>query len=219
MHTVEGSTPIEAWKAALKYIVRKGFDFEDDDKRICREVLNLILTINKPDEYNIIKPVEILNNFNYWKYPPLDEIKRVMLGNKLAPDYAYSYGPRIFNFQNSVNQVNDFVIPLLKENKTTRRAIVSIFDPVKDSNMLSSDTPGLIAIDFKLRNNKLNVTAIIRSNDLFFGWPANVYQIFVLQDYIRKQLGVDTGTITTFSVSAHLFRDQLDYVNEILEEN
>jgi len=29
--------------------------------------------------------------------------------------YEYSYGPRIFNYERSKDQINDFVIPLLKE--------------------------------------------------------------------------------------------------------
>lgn len=208
---------LDAWKEALKLVLKEGKDFKDENNRICREVFNLIIRVERPD-VNIDYPIRILNRFREWKYPPLEEIASVMLSTKLALDYSYSYGPRMFNFQNKINQVNDFIIPLLKQNPTSRRAILTLFDPVEDSNIMKRDIPGLISIDFKLRDNKLNMTSVIRSNDMFFGWPANVYQMYVLQDYVRKKLGCNFGFIDTFSTSAHTFRDQFEYIKKILEQ-
>jgi thymidylate synthase len=211
---VKDST-MDAWKEALKIALSKGKDFVDENNRTCREVFNLVLRIKEPAA-DITKPIKILNGFKNWRYPPLEEIGQIMLSNKLAPDYSYSYGPRIFNFQKKIDQINDFVIPLLKENPNSRRATITLWDPVQDSNILKRDTPGLVMIDFKLRNNKLNMTSVIRSNDLFFGWPANIYQLFVLQDFVRKKLGCEIGSLDTFSISAHIFKDQFDYIKKIL---
>lgn len=208
---------LDAWKQALSFVLKKGKDFTDENNRVCRESMNLIIEIENPLD-DITSPIYILNNFKQWKYPPIDEIKNVMLSQKLAPDYSYSYGPRIFNFQSKINQVNDFIIPLLKENPDSRRAIISFWDPVQDSNILKRDIPGLVSIDFKLRNNKLNLTAVIRSNDLFFGWPANIFQIFTLQDYVRKSIGCELGSLTTFSTSAHIFQDQFNYIKHVLKK-
>ena len=41
----------------------------------------------------------------------------------------------------------------------------------------------MIMMNFNLRNNKLHVTAVIRSNAMFFGWPGNVYQSHLIQEY------------------------------------
>ncbi|PIZ54003.1 hypothetical protein COY26_00300, partial [Candidatus Woesearchaeota archaeon CG_4_10_14_0_2_um_filter_33_10] len=71
------------------------------------------------------------------------------------------------------------------------------------------------SIDFKIRKQKLNATMVVRSNDLFFGWPANLYQLFVLQDYIGKKLGCKTGSLTTFSNSAHIFKDQFEDIQQV----
>lgn len=76
----------------------------------------------------------------------------------------------------------------------------------------------MIVADFKVRDNKLNVTAVIRSNDLFFGFPANVYQIYILQEYVRKRLGIDTGDITFFSNSAHIFEDNFEDILKVISE-
>ncbi len=211
-----GETTLDVWKKTLKFVFDKGKDFTDEDGRLCREVLNLLISVENPLK-NITDPIDILNRFKIWRYPPLDEIALIMLNSKLAIDYEYSYGPRLFNFNKSVNQIEDFIIPLLTSDKTSRRASVSLWDPNKDSSLVKKSVPGLMMIDFKLRDNKLNMTAIIRSNDMFFGWPANVYQLFVLQDYIAKKLKCEIGKLDTFSNSAHIFEDQFKYIKQILE--
>ncbi|MEM4282499.1 MAG: thymidylate synthase [Candidatus Woesearchaeota archaeon] len=210
-------TALEAWKQSLATILKRGMDFMDENNRMCRELLNFGVQIKNPEQ-DITRPMQLLNTFGNWKYPPFDEIAKVMLANKLAPDYSYSYGPRLFNFQGKINQINDFIIPLLKEIPNSRRAVLSLWDPKEDSNVMKRDIPGLVMIDLKLRENRLNLTAVIRSNDFFFGWPANIYQIYVLQDYVRKKLGCDAGSITTFSTSAHIFHDQFGYIKKILKK-
>lgn len=208
-------TAMECWKEALKLILDKGVDFKDENNRICREILNLKIVVKKPF-FETSKPIKMLFGFNEWKYPHLDEISKTILTDKLESGYSYSYGVRIFNFQGKINQLNDFIIPLLKNTPNSRRAVISLWDPIADSSLSNRENPGLMLIDFKMRREKLNLTAIIRSNDVFFGWPANFYQLFVLQDYVKKALNCDFGNITIFSTSAHIFEDQFKFIEKIL---
>jgi len=203
----------EAWKKALKYIYEKGKDFVDKDDRTCREVLNLSLKIESPK--NIKKPIEILNSFRKWVYPPLEEIENFILGKKEIPGYYYNYGARAFNFSN-INQIDGFVIPLLKKDRTSRRATIIFYSPMKDSFLFKKDIPGMIMANFNIRQDKLHVTTLIRSNDLFFGWPANIYQVYILQNYIAKKLNIKQGSITTVSISAHIFEDQFEDIEKVL---
>jgi thymidylate synthase len=207
----------EAWKKTIKFIFENGKDFFDENSRKCREVMNLLVTITKPEK-NITGPISRLNSFDDWKYPSFDEISHIMLSPKVSPDYSYSYGSRIFNFHKKIDQLNDFVIPLLSSKPSSRRAVISFFDPTVDSNPLAPDTPGLLFIDLKIRGGKLNLVATIRSNDFFFGWPANVYQLFTLQKYVAERLNVNIGFLTTFSISAHIFENQFEYVEKIFGE-
>jgi len=62
-------------------------------------------------------------------------------------------------------------------------------------------------MDFNLRDDKLHATAVIRSNNMFFGWPGNILQTRTLQDYICKKLGCQPGRIATnLSLSSFLWR-------------
>jgi hypothetical protein len=111
---IKSETTIGAWKSGLKYILESGKDFTDENNRVCREILNLVIKVENPEK-DITRPVEILNNFKKWVYPPINEIAEVIMSRKLSPTYAFSYGPRLFNFDNAINQIDDFLIPLLKK--------------------------------------------------------------------------------------------------------
>ncbi len=60
--------------------------------------------------------------------------------------------------------------------------------------------------------------SVIRSNDLFFGWPANIYQVSILQKFVAERIGCELGNIQTVSVSAHIFEDQFDDIKKILRD-
>lgn len=209
---IEEKTCIEAWKKSLNYIIAKGTDFIDIDKRQCREVLNLIVTIKEPEKDND-KLIDVMKKFE-WIYPSCEELSAVMFNREDSAIYEYSYGPRIFNFGKK-DQINDFVIPLLRNDKNSRRAIVSLFNPSIDSEILSKNIPSLMLIHFKIVENKLNCTCVIRSNDCFIGWPGNIYQIYLLQKYVSEKVGVETGAISTFSCSAHVFHEHFENIKEI----
>ncbi len=203
----------EAWKKVLKLVLEKGEDFTDRDNRICREILNLIICVKNNNSF--MKPIEIINSLKKWVYPPLEELENFILSKKDMPGYYYNYGARTFNF-NEINQIDNYVIPLLKKDLTTRRGTIIFYNPVLDSSLFRKDTPGMITMNFNLRDDKLHVTALVRSNDLFFGWPANLYQSFILQKYVASKIGCELGNITTISISAHIFEDQFEDIKKII---
>ncbi len=205
---------LNAWKKSLRLILEEGTDFVDQNGRTCRQLLNLVIEIKNPEK-EVTAPIDLLNSFQTWSYPKLDEIANIMLSSKLSLDYAYSYGSRMFNFNKNIDQINEYVIPLLKNSPSSRRAYISLWNPDEDTAG-SKEVPGLVGLDFIIHDGKLCMTGFIRSNDIFFGWPANVYQLHVLQDYISKKLNVSVGALTVFSVSAHIFKDQFEFIEKII---
>jgi len=210
---IREKTAEKAWKKLLKYVLENGVEFIDRKNRLCKETLNIITVIENSDE--ITKPLEILSSFQKWVYPPLEEIKNSILGKKDTAGYYYHYGSRAFNY-NGINQINDYVIPLLKKDSTNKRGIVVFYGPEKDTLPLKKETPGMVMMNFNIRNKKLHATAVIRSNDLFYGWPANIIHTYFLAEYIGKELNCPIGTITTISISAHIFEDQFEYIKKII---
>lgn len=205
----------EAWKKSLKQIIDQGIDFTDHDNRVCRELNNLLITIDEPVDFDA--PLEFMKSIDLI-YPSKEELSDIILNKEQFISYQYSYGPRIFNYENKVDQINDFLIPLLKKDPTSRRAVINIFNPAEDSNNKSKNIPSLMFVFFKIQNQKLNLTLTIRSNDIFIGWPGNIYQICALQDFVAKKLGLKCGSITTFSCSAHIFLEHVDMIKNLLKQ-
>lgn len=213
IHLTEESADA-AWKKALAYILEHGENFTDYENRVCREARNVVVTIKNFS--SITKPIETINSFQKWIYPPFEELEAVILSKKEITGYYYNYGARAFHFNQHTNQVDEYVIPLLKKDPTSRRATIVFYNPDRDSLLHRRDTPGMITANILVRNKKLHITVIVRSNDFFFGWPANVYQVHVLQRYVAKELGYDLGPITIFSISAHIFEDQFEAIKKVL---
>ncbi len=208
--------PITAWKNTLKAIMEQGVDFIDKDKRVCRELLNLLLVIESTED--IEDPVDVMKSFKDFVYPSKEEIKNVVLDKTGRSGYNYNYGQRLFNYKNTKNQIDDFILPLLKSNPSSRRAVAIVYDPLIDSKKNKKSIPALLNICFKIFKGYLDVSIVIRSNDFFIGWPANILQINLLQKYLSEKLKIPTGKITVFSNSAHVFQEHFEKINKILTE-
>jgi len=211
---INGNNCVDAWKKALKHIIDSGKDFTDTDTRQCREVLNLVVNIEHPDEdYDSV--MDIMKKFN-WIYPTSEELSTIIFNKEDLAIYEFSYGPRIFNYFGKKDQINDFIIPLLKGSPNSRRAVISLFNPYTDSDVMNKNIPSLMFIHFKISDKRLNCTCFIRSNDFFIGWPGNIYQIYMLQKYVADKLGIDTGMSSTISCSAHVFHEHFENIKKIV---
>jgi thymidylate synthase len=209
-------TVLDAWKKSLRYILDYGQDFKDQDNRICREALNMTVVVENP-EIDYEQPIDIMQGFE-WIYPSKEELTSIILNKEESAIYEYSYGPRIFSYQNSVDQINDFIIPLLQKDASTRRAVISLFNPSTDSNVLSKNIPSLMFLSFKVKDNKLNLSCFIRSNDFFSGWPGNIYQIYILQKFVADRISMSTGSLSTISCSAHMFHEHFEIAEKTIRQ-
>lgn len=111
-----------------------------------------------------------------------------------------AYGPRI------ARQIPDLLFRLEAEN-TDRRALLSIWKP-EDLTANTADPPCNDMVMFKIRDERLHMTVINRSNDLHWGLHAvNLPEFGMLQQYLATRLGVGLGTQMHLSNSLHLYLD------------
>ena len=100
------------------------------------------------------------------------------------------------------------VIRMLRENPNTRKATISIYDG-KEIDMYSTDTPCTYAIQFTVVDNKLNMSVMMRSNDLWYGFCNDQYQFSSLQMLVAYETGYDLGWYYHFAHNMHLYNDKL----------
>jgi thymidylate synthase len=182
-------TPGAAWRWACDMIMKHGSEVETEDGQDTKEIMNLVLQVRSPDTGWPIAD-------SGWNIPALETYYQdQIIGTKNLTGYSYIYGQRIDP------QLGD-LIEKLRVNQRSRRAVISLW---RDSDYGIQHPPCWMVLEFLVRNEAVHLTAFIRSNDMRAAWPQNAYGLYRLQDHVAKALGMEIGTLTTISGSAHIY--------------
>ncbi|RVU76164.1 thymidylate synthase [Pantoea dispersa] len=132
------------------------------------------------------------------------------------------YGPRLFNMHGLYNQLKN-IINLLQEKKTTRRAVIQLFDasdlvPSKTEQREYVDIPCTISMQFIVRREELHLFICMRSNDAFMGLPHDVFAFTMLQELVARLIGCELGHYHHFVSSLHLYKKDLEKVEALQKE-
>ena len=120
-----------------------------------------------------------------------------------------------YGWQWKRNAQLDMVIEMLKQNPETRQATISIYDG-KEIPSYVFDTPCTYAVQCTILNNKLNMSVVMRSNDLWYGFCNDQYQFSSLQMLVANETGYDVGTYYHFAHNLHLYNDKLPEQEEMM---
>lgn len=105
----------------------------------------------------------------------------------------------------------EYVRNLLIKNPNTRQAIIHFKHP---SNKESKDVNCAISLQFFIRDNKLYAITYMRSNDIWLGFPYDIYTFCNFQILMSMQLGVELGHYIHKSASLHLYKRDSDRVDK-----
>lgn len=96
----------------------------------------------------------------------------------------------------------------LIEDPSSRQAIIHIKDP-RPVSMPTNDTPCTLTLQFLQREGKLHLIVNMRSNDLWFGMPYDMFSFCSLQVKMAMELGLEVGTYTHVAGSLHVYERDL----------
>jgi len=113
-----------------------------------------------------------------------------------------------YGWQWQRNDQLNHVVRLLKDDPETRQAAISIYD-AKEWDKYTYDTPCTYAVQFTILNNKLNMSVVMRSNDLWYGFCNDQYQFSSLQMLVAEKLNIPVGTYYHFAHNLHLYNDKI----------
>lgn len=132
-----------------------------------------------------------------------------------------AYGNLIFTeeLEDGRNQYR-WALDSLIQDKDSRQAILHFNKPSHQWNGNKDFVCTLNGI-FQIRDNKLNFTVDMRSNDLILGTPTDVAFFCLLQmqmlEHLRKYYPeLELGTYTHIAHSLHLYERHFDLVSEML---
>lgn len=113
------------------------------------------------------------------------------------------YGPRLRDWQ-GVDQLAE-VFRLLSKDDTSRRAVMSLFDPRTDFGA-SRDIPCNNWLSWLIRDGRLLLNVAVRSNDAMWGFSGiNAFEWSVLQELLANWLGVEPGPTYFLASSFHIY--------------
>lgn len=94
---------------------------------------------------------------------------------------------------------------LLIKDKNSRQAVIHIKVPTNTIKNPTNDLNCTVCLQFLIREGKLYCTTYMRSNDLWLGFPYDVFQFTCLQIRMAMELDLDIGTYTHIAGSLHLY--------------
>ena len=130
--------------------------------------------------------------------------------SKKYGDLGNVYGKQWRNF-NGVDQLKN-VIEQIKENPSSRRLIVSSWNPAEVDTMALPPCHSLF--QFYVSDGKLSCQLYQRSGDVFLGVPFNIASYSLLTILIAKECNLEVGEFVHTLGDAHIYNNHFDQVNE-----
>lgn len=138
---------------------------------------------------------------------------------RIAPNFANftdggtwfhgAYGPRIRHQLETIRQT-------LSVDESSRQALVTIWDPAYDGHSGTNDTPCTVALQFFNRRGALSMVTTMRSNDIWWGVPYDVFQFTFLQTQLAASLDLSLGEYIHQAGSLHLYERDRERASEVL---
>jgi len=193
----------EAYEKLVPYVLENGFE-QQSERGLTRFLPYTLIEITNPK----IKRVPS-------KYPlgrkAIEDYIDCFLNGYSNRDFVYTYHDRIVQCGcNDINQL-EYVIDKLKENKNTRRAYISVWNPCQDTR--TNEIPCLVGIHFQIINDNLIMQTIMRSQDLLLAFPSNLLAFSRLGEKVANEVGLPFKRLIHYVMNLHIYveRDK-DYV-------
>lgn len=112
-----------------------------------------------------------------------------------------------------VNQIKNLLNDM-KNNPNSRRHLVTAWNPGQLDEMALP--PCHLLHQYNIEDGKLNSLFFMRSNDCMYGLPYNIAGYALLNYIFSKYLGLTPGELTYMVGDAHIYLNQLDIANELI---
>ena len=207
----------EAFEELFSKIKRCG----EDTNVGTRAIYNVGFTIRHPRD-RMIK-----TEWRKWSKPYAEREWKWYLSQDRSVEELKKYAPMWDKMHGGDNIVNSnygwqwnrngqlqHIIDMLKSNPNTRQACITLYDG-KEHEDYKYDTPCTLNLVFRVhkdgyKNNVLDMSVLMRSNDLVYGFCNDQYCFSKLQEYIAHELGVKMGKYFHYATDLHIYNHQLN---------
>lgn len=175
----------------------------------CKEILSPVLILNDPNNCLCTIKDRKLN------YAFVIIEKFLFLSGESKPDIILAYNKQMKNYLNDkgdfdgaygprVNGQLDFIYKELKNDKDSRRAVVTIHNDI-DNNIGTKDSACTLSWQFMIRENKLVMFVNMRSNDVNWGLSIDIPTFAFMQEVMASWLDIELGKYIHHPASLHYY--------------
>lgn len=185
-----------------------------------REIEDAIIRID--DVYNTL-PL----NINRGTVPGIGAVEACQLMSGTSfPDLVIAIGPQFKNYaeDNGVfhgaygprtNGQYEVIIDRLQADPDSRQAVVTIWNPQYDLQPQKRDYPCTVLHQFRIRDNKLNMSVYMRSNDVWLGAAYDFFQFTRVQIAMASVLGIEPGKYAHHVGSLHIYEQHYESAEKL----
>lgn len=252
MYTIEARNVQEAYVRGLGLVRERGFQQETRNGPALVVPGPVMTVYGQPMERVLLDPTRDANPFfhlleSFWMLAGRNDVASLEpfnggLKNYSDDGFRYhgAYGHRWRNHFDD-DQLQK-LITLLREQPTTRQAVLTMWDPEQDLAQVGKDFPCNTQIYFRMRGREvaisdltpemveelqarrlesdpdllaLDMTVCCRSNDAIWGaYGANAVHFSVLLEFVAAAVGVHVGRMYQLSNNLHAYLPALEKVGD-----
>ena len=189
-----------AWLHALGHVLTHGRPVRDGPEELV-EVLNLVLAIRSVSFDPLLR--------RYADPARIELMRRKYRSLEVLPPYPMSYGALLYD-HDGVDQVQ-WVVDRIRRKPETKSATITFHRPG------ASELSCVSLLDFKLRDGRVVMTAVYRSQNVFASQPGTVLALSEVHERVARDLGVRPGAFVLHVLSAHVYAKDVPSAKLILK--
>lgn len=187
---IRDNSIMETWTQSLEYLVNCQDVVPTERNLDTYELRNVVLEISQPLESRD-------------KLLAFEKKRGHICSEKKYVDYWKNVYEKLKKYPKTSIAQLDIITEKLNNSPYNRHGYASIWNPSID---LKGSYPScIIGLYFMIRDDKLNMTAMLRSNDAWGQALNDIYELVNFQEQIAMALQIEVGMYTHFAISYHLY--------------
>lgn len=221
-HAKTANDAWEKWYDRLSYQAANGKLQDSRDGEIVGEIIGATTIIEDPTRFIVTSPIRKMP-MRYavaellWYLSGTNKLSAIQpftkAWNRMSDDgktVNSNYGNKIRKYYNFDQW--EFCLEMLKKDPLSRQAVIHIKNADNYLDFPTNDVPCTLTLQFLIRDGKLNLIVNMRSNDIWMGFPYDVFNFCALQNKMAMELSIPVGKYIHVAGSLHLYKR--DYVEK-----
>lgn len=193
---IRGDTILSAWMDSIQRLVDCHTVVPTERNLDTYEEINAVITVEHP-----LQDLDDLLAFEKSRGHIYSESK--------ITDYWKIVNKKLKLFPHTKAAQLDVIFEKLSKSPWNRHGYASIWVP--DLDTVSPYPSCIIGVYFFIRDDKLNMTSILRSNDAWGQALNDMYELVMIQKRMAERLQIKVGKYSHFAMSYHLYtKDRME---------